>query len=508
MGLALSRPPVTPDELWHLVRALWGVSIPRNKVCEDHTPPFTAFAEGFFGNRNNYALWYGSRGTGKSYMLAILALTKAAVLDIEVTLLGGSMAQSQNVHEHVESLLRSPNAPLDVISRSIATEVEFVAGNWIRPLPASQKTVRGPHPHMTLLDEIDEMELKIYNAAMGQALTKPNAKGHVIPEMVIASSTWQNPIGTFETVLRDAEGKGLPVHTWCWREVVKSVENPDGWMDEDFIQRKRNTVPAEMFRVEYELGEPSGTARAFDLTALSQCLTDVEPIRHYDKTNDVLFVFEEALDWGTYATGADWAKESDMTVITTWRIDVEPCTLVHLRAMNRKPWPEMIGIFNEVINTYQGTSAHDATGIGNVVGDLIDERTIKFVMVGRERLTMLTEYIAAVERGMYAIPRAARKFVNSHKSTTVDDIYRTTLVSSSHLPDEVASAALAHRAATRGGHPGMVDGAKKKDADQATMPTWMEELDNLKAPPRETVIAGYVTQLPDDDDVGVFWLND
>lgn len=170
--LQLQRPPANPDELWWLVYAMFGVAIPRVAICveEGHVAPFDAFCEGYFGNDANWVLWYGSRGTGKSYMLALLALVKAAVLEIDVTLLGGSMAQSQNVQTHVTDLMMKPGAPRHVVSKQIQTELEFGSTHSITPLPASQKTVRGPHPHMTLLDEIDEMDKDVYDAAMGQAM--------------------------------------------------------------------------------------------------------------------------------------------------------------------------------------------------------------------------------------------------------------------------------------------------------------------------------------------------
>lgn len=506
MTLRLERPPLTKDELFHLVQGLWGVTLPRVPHCEGHTAPFDAFSEAFFGNKTNYVLWYGSRGTGKSFMLALLALTKALALDIDVTLLGGSLAQSQNVHEHVENLLKYPNAPLYAIERVIKTEIEFVARNWIRPLPASQKTVRGPHPQMTLLDEIDEMEYEIYTAALPQAMAKPNARGHVVPEMTVASSTWQNPSGTFKTVFTDAQRNNLPVRTWCWRDVISTRENPTGWMDPDFIERKRASVPAELFRVEYDLGEPSGVSRAFDLTALNRCLVDVEPVHIVSKDDDELIIYEEPVKWGTYATGADWAKEKDFTVIVTWRIDQVPCRLAHIRIMRRRPWPDMISYFNETTKKYVGMSAHDATGIGNVVGDMIDERTIKMVMVGRDRTTMLTDYITAVENQNYAIPVTAKRLLEAHRSTTVDDVYRTASVRDSHLPDEVAASALAHRAATRGGWTAIGEGAKKVENDP-TMPVWLQGIDHIKPPPARQEIAGQVVEMPEQDDVGVFWLS-
>jgi hypothetical protein len=457
--LHLPRPPQDKEELWWVVKRLWGVEIPRVKVCPDHVAPFDAFAEGYFGNQSNWALWYGSRGTGKSLMLALLALTKAAVLEINVALLGGSMAQSQNVQEHIENLLLFPAAPVYAVASQIQTQITFTGGNWIRPLPASQKTVRGPHPQMTALDEIDEMERKVYDAAMGQAMAKPNARGIVIPEMVVASSTWQNPVGTFQSVRDEALSKGLPVRTWCFREVLKTDDNPSGWMDPAFIERKRASVPAELFRVEYELGEPAGGSRAFDLEKLNKCFVDMDTVDERHAGNDDLWVFEEPRSDAWYAVGADWAKEKDKTVIVVARTDVKPHRIVYLRRVNKRPWPEMADMFNDVLNSYQAVAAHDGTGIGNVVNDLIDERARKILMIGRARTQLLVEYISAVENGEYLLPSNTPAF-DSHKGTTVEEVYAPGRWNS-HLADDVAAFAIMHNAASKQPPPAGMEGVKK-----------------------------------------------
>lgn len=472
--LHLPRPPQDKEELWWVVKRLWGVEIPRVKVCPDHVAPFDAFAEGYFGNESNWALWYGSRGTGKSLMLALLALTKAAVLEINVALLGGSMAQSQNVQEHIENLLLFPAAPVYSVAAQIQTQITFTGGNWIRPLPASQKTVRGPHPQMTALDEIDEMERKVYDAAMGQAMAKPNARGIVIPEMVVASSTWQNPVGTFQSVRDEALSKGLPVRTWCFREVLKTESNPSGWMDPAFIERKRASVPAELFRVEYELGEPAGGSRAFDLDKLNKCFVHMDTVDERHAGNDDLWVFEEPRLDAWYAVGADWAKEKDKTVIVAARVDVKPHRIVYLRRVNRRPWPEMAEMFNDVLNSYQAVAAHDGTGIGNVVNDLIDERARKIVMVGRARTQLLVEYISAVEKGDYVMPANTPAF-DAHKGTTVEEVYAPGRWNS-HLADDVAAFAIMHDAASKQPPPAGMEGVRKSPIRFTKIPDVSEVL--------------------------------
>lgn len=492
----LARPPITKDELWWLVYRMWGVAIPRVRVCADHVSPFDAFAEAFFGNTANWVLWYGSRGTGKSYMLAILALTKALTMGVNVTLLGGSMAQSNNVHEHVESLLQYINAPRYAIAKAIKTELLFKQGNWVRPLPASSKTVRGPHPHATLLDEIDEMERKIYDAAMGQAMTKPNVFGHTVHEMTVASSTWQYPIGTFQQVRDEALLKGLPVRTWCWREVVRSEVNPQAWMDPEFIERKRASVPAEMFRVEYDMGEPSGGSRAFDIAKVQEFFVEVAPIYEHHHYSDDLWVFEEPQGIATYAAGADWAKEQDKTAISVFRTDVYPHPLVYSRVLNRQAWPDMVKVFNETVARYHAQSAHDGTGVGNVVNDLVDDRVLKVLMVDQKRKDLLNEYVSDFEQGYYRIPRCTTHY-NSHRATTMEMIWAGAQGGGAHLPDEVASAAIANRA--RRVMPPPVTGTVVMASPEPP-----KAYAGLNAPPQMT--DGVVVQYEDTPDVGVFWL--
>lgn len=498
--LRLGRPPLDKDELWELVRVMWGIRIPRLRVCPEHDAPFDAFAEAFFGNRANWVLWYGSRGTGKSFLLAILALTKAVTMDVNITLLGGSMAQSTNVHEHVEQLMDSPNAPVQSVAKAIKTELAFHNKNWVRPLPASSKTVRGPHPHVTLLDEIDEMERKIYDAAMGQAMKKPNALGYMVNEMTVASSTWQYPTGTFQEVRDDALLKGLPIRTWCYREVLKTEANPDGWMDPEFIERKRDSVPAEMFRVEYELGEPSGGSRAFDIEKVNEFFVEgIEPIKEHHKANDEMWEYEAPLPYGDYVAGADWAKEKDKTVIGIVRIDVEPARLVYLRVINRRAWPDMVEIFNKTMIRYHARGGHDATGVGNVVNDLVDDRVLKVLMVDQKRKDLLNEYISDFEQGTYRIPRSNTTY-NAHRATTMDMIWSGAQGAGAHLPDEVAMMAIANRARRRlpppvGGEAPTRDGTPSK--------YW--EMVNSGPKPQEPSIVMVEVQ-EREDDVAVMWL--
>jgi hypothetical protein len=388
--------------------------------------------------------------------LAVLGLVKAFVYDVDVTILGGSMTQSLNVREHMRKLMQNPNAPSYAVAKDQATLIQLATGRNIRPLPASQTTVRGPHPALSLLDECDEMEPDIYQAALGQAMEQVNTHGHVVGEYIVASSTWQNPEGTFTGIIDDARERDLPIFSWCYKELLQ----PYGWMTKRFIDAKRAVVSAQMFHTEYDLNEPSAGSRAFDLDKVEEYFIDYPtPIheRHEGNGDHDVYVWERPKLEGLYAVGADWAKEHDKTVIAIIRYDIEPHRLVKLTRVNRRPWDIMIAMFNKDTQDYHAVAEHDGTGLGNVVNDFVDysDTTNKFVMIGRKRTEMLLEYITDFEHGMYRLPLipanldfpgvTVNTFYRSHRSVTVADVYAPGKWNT-HLPDDIAAMSLAHRA--------------------------------------------------------------
>jgi hypothetical protein len=385
-------------------------------------------------------------------MLSILGLTKAFLLGSDVNLLGGSLAQSANIHEHMRAAMDSENSPREMIAAEGNQMIKLTNKARIRPLTASQKTVRGPHPPFLLLDEIDEMDIDILNAALGQPMPQLNYLGEELKPYTVLCSTWQNPEGTFAIKKREFEERGLPLKTWCYRESANPI---DGWLSQETIDAKRQEIPTEMWRVEYELGEPSIGNRAFDSDAIEEmfCLP-FEPIQEEVRKNFEEYTFQPPQRDGTYVAAADWAKEKDNTVITVWRTDGPTVDLVYYMRVNRHPYPQMITWFNNALRAYNAEAIHDATGLGNVVADYLDLRVRNFHMTGEKRDDMLSEYVVAVERVKVRAPRIPTMYI-AHKYAQVGDLYARS--KEYHLPDEVCSAALAwnlaRKHAGRGGEP-------------------------------------------------------
>lgn len=433
------RLPADDLELYWYVKGVWGIRFPRHSCCPEHTPPFKAFADAYFAREPIY-VWKASRGYGgKSFMLATLSATESATLGAGVSLLGGSGAQSGNVHDHTRGLMDWPNSPKNTILKDNTYLTTFSNGGWMKALTASQTSVRGPHPERLRLDEIDEMDLAILQAAQGQPMRKRGQNGETLIETnTVMSSTHQYPDKTMHEILLLAKENNWPVYEWCW----KCTSNPiDGWLQTDEVERKRREISKRMWETEYDLQEPSFEGRAIDTDAVDAAFK--RSLGEFEGEDGCVIRVEQPPEdphpHGPYVTGVDWAKEKDWTVVCTWRTDEDPWRLVAFKRYNRKPWPVQVTRAEAQWFAYGGKFIHDATGIGNVVSDLLTgnpRHVTDQVLSGRERLAIFNEYISAVENGEVEMPFIEFMY-NEHKYVTDDD-----LEGKGHPPDSFVAAAL------------------------------------------------------------------
>lgn len=420
--------PTTDLELAETIHELTGLRLASKAVCPGHTAPLKAFADAFFG-RHRVIVWKASRGLGgKTTMLALLGHMETAVLGAEVTILGGSGQQSQRVHEAQEKFWKHPNAPVGkLVSEPTKYETKLTNGGRTVALMASTRSARGPHPQRLRLDECDEIKLEILDASLGQTLS---ARG--ITANTVMSSTHQYADGTMTEILRRATDRGWPVYEWCYRE--NHVSN-GGWADDEQIEGKRSEVTAAMWDAEYELGEPSPESRAIQ-PEMVDAMFKIELGQFGGRPGEAIEI-EPPVEGATYATGADWAKDRDWTVVTTFRTDLRPMRLVAYQRDGRKPWPQMVEILDARNARYPGLAAHDSTGLGDVVDDLLTTDAEGLKLVGRTRSDMLSDYIKAIENGELEAPRIEHTY-GEHKYATLADVY-----GAGHLPDSICAGALA-----------------------------------------------------------------
>jgi hypothetical protein len=352
-----------------------------------------------------------------------------------VRVLGGSGEQSENVHRYCREFWQYRSAPRQLLaSDPIKRATRLVWGNSIEALMASQRSVRGPHPQRLRLDEIDTMDMAIFDAAMGQPMQGDSG----IPAQTVASSTHQYADGTMTKVLGRAAEMNWPVYEWCYKE----SSEPHGWLLNSEIERKRGEVTAVMWNVEYDLQEPSPESRAISTEHVRRMFD--KGLGNWEGRPGEYLELEPPQENARYSTGADWARKVDWTVITTIRTDCRPMRIVAFERCQRLPWPVMVRKLDDRMRRYRGRGMHDGTGLGDVVEGYLTTGVTPFIMVGRARSDLLSEYISAIERDEILSPHI-RFMEAEHRLASVDDVY-----GSGHLPDSIAAGALAYRASQGG----------------------------------------------------------
>ncbi len=416
--------PHNDAELKRFLRVQFGVRLPDTKVCDTHSTPFRAFADAYFA-RSAVAVWKASRGFGgKSFLLSLLGHCEADTLNADVTILGGSGEQAARVLEYLQSWAGN--------EQNTKRRTIYSGGGRVTALMASTKSARGPHPQRMRLDEVDEMDLLIFDAAMGQPMS-----GRGVAKQTVISSTHHYPDAAMSEVLRRAAEQGWPVYEWCWRE---SSAAPDGWLSEEEIESKRGEVTAAMWAAEYDLQEPSPEGRAILPEKVAACFR--RELGEFEGRLGEAVEIEPPLEGATYSHGADWAKSKDFTVIDTFRTDVRPMRRVAWVRLGRMPYPEMIAQFDRRVERYGGAACHDATGLGDVVADYQTVGAEGVKLVGQTRLDVFSAYITAIENNSIESP-LIRYCEGEHKYVTNDD-----LRGAGHPPDSFVAGALAYRASS------------------------------------------------------------
>lgn len=215
-----ATPPATADHLWHWVRAFTGVSVARAKVCRDHAPPFEFLASSVL-DRPPMSLVLGPRGGGKSFLSAVgTHLDSRHRRGHHTRILGGSKAQSAQIFEAIRKGVIDGEGPggsdRDAVAALLKESAKYRNGSEVAILAASEKSVRGPHVPSLKLDEVDEIDPEVRQAAMGMCMADRG-----VAASVLMTSTWHRVGGPMGELLAKGRAGAFPVFSFCVFDVLE-----------------------------------------------------------------------------------------------------------------------------------------------------------------------------------------------------------------------------------------------------------------------------------------------
>ena len=215
--------PSNDDELHAWIVTNIGVDIPREPVCQDHVAPFKFLADLFF-ERVPSALALANRGGSKTFIVALLhflnSTYKAGCGSLSF---GATEAQGNRCYSNIEDWCfereKSTGRRTDTVLPFIRdkpkkSQTVWKTGSVVEVVAGSENAVSGPHPAKAHADEIDQMEIGVWNQSRGMAVTN-RASGPLprwmakyngmIPPQDIATSTRNSTKGLMQDLLEEIE---------------------------------------------------------------------------------------------------------------------------------------------------------------------------------------------------------------------------------------------------------------------------------------------------------------
>jgi hypothetical protein len=170
------------------------------------------------------ALILGPRGGGKSFLSALEThYTSRWTPKHGTRILGGSRAQSEQVYRALREAVYEGEGEKGSDAGSIAKlmrgEARYHNGSDVAILAASSRSVRGPHVQALKLDEVDEMDAELRDAAMGMSMNR-----HGSSASVIMTSTWHRINGPMSELMERAGGGEFPLFSFCTFEILERCD--------------------------------------------------------------------------------------------------------------------------------------------------------------------------------------------------------------------------------------------------------------------------------------------
>ncbi len=284
------KAPKTKEHLAVFIATAFNIRLPAPAVCLEHQAILDALWN-VYAELDYVSIWYAMRGSGKTFVLSMLGWLETVFKPgCLTTILGGSLEQSTKAVMYMDNLWAEPC--LEELKNKVLKDRQVTGrgfktnyGSKITALAASSRSVRGPHPQKLRLDEVDEMAEPIYNASLGQ----PKSSNGILDHILI-SSTLHHPFGLMSKILDEADEKGAQVYKWCVNEIVK----PFGFWEADELERRKLSMPVEMWESEYLLMRPKAGKSIFNFEQVIQAGKRGKEIEGFIKHVKI----EASIDWG------------------------------------------------------------------------------------------------------------------------------------------------------------------------------------------------------------------
>jgi len=204
------------DGLWYWIKTVFGVEIPRKKVCPNHDAPFDFVSAVFFEEYQNI-IAVANRTGGKTLDFSILDVLNSYLHpNCETATVGAIEDQAKRCYGYVQNHIENVDIFKDKVKDSLMSRTDWTNGSVIQILTGTIRGVNAPHPQKVFLDEVELMVWMVLQEAFSMPQSKYGIKG----QMIITSSR-KFAFGPMERLLSEAKKRNFKVFKWCVRETIQ-----------------------------------------------------------------------------------------------------------------------------------------------------------------------------------------------------------------------------------------------------------------------------------------------
>jgi len=188
----------------------------------EHTSQFRAVSDVLREAVRYYVIW-ACRSGSKTFLFGGLDswVKSCSRAYYETRLLGGSKDQSLLSYKAMKRF-RDVTDPLNarIDGDILQSRATFLNKSEVSILTASMTAVRGPHPQSLKLDEVDEIDEEVFEAALSQPM-----EDHGYKDVLGMFSTNHNVMGQMDKALANAKKHGHAVYKYCIWECIASCRD-------------------------------------------------------------------------------------------------------------------------------------------------------------------------------------------------------------------------------------------------------------------------------------------
>lgn len=176
------------------------------------------------GKRATRFIIKGPRGGGKTKFMGAFGFVEWYLKMKDVVTMGGSATQAENVYNYFAAHCYAQESILESLADEPTMKKTLTdQGNYYKAIAASQKQVRGPHPHDLMIDEACEAKDELIESALPMVTSSKDP-------LVVMTSTFHKIFGKFQEVWDAADQLGYTRYSWDVFDVTQTF-SPDVWKD-------------------------------------------------------------------------------------------------------------------------------------------------------------------------------------------------------------------------------------------------------------------------------------